>query len=50
MHILCVYKEYEKFDKEITFNSKNGKGEKIIWRWITYESMVEVMPLKDVSR
>ena len=22
MHILCVYKEYEKFDKEITFNSK----------------------------
>ena len=22
MHILCVYKEYEKFDKEIAFNSK----------------------------
>jgi len=29
---------------------KNWKAEKIIWGWKTYDSMLEAMPLKDVSR
>jgi len=50
VYIMCVYmvKEYQNFEIETTIQLKNWKGEKIIWRGRTYDSMVEAMPLEDV--